>query len=401
MIKNKEKKEEESKEICNEENKNQEEKKEEINLNIDNLKDINSIIKNNNESNKEENNKMNDVDNQNNEKNNKNSDIKYIDNKDKPDFNTQNDNTKDNINNIIFSPNTLFSNEKFNTLDTNNKNFISNISNINYNDNNNFINNNQTIENNNINNINKYIKQDKTDEKDMINELISKIKSKEIIYKKDNFKETLNKLDEEIKLGLEKLNEINPSQKVYIDIKKELLIKKLSKNKKLSEVLAQINKNIIEVKSKLYLKNDSYIDYKNRKIVKPKVYFETVNKRHLLLNKTFKNSKGYYLSSIDGKLIVNGERKNIITNYDDKLRNFGNKYNTINTKYYDNTFHLNGRRNYSIDKIKKKWDYKDYIPGYKINRPNKFNKDYFNEELDKIDNLLFSKNNFKIVSKLY
>ena len=346
MIKNKEKKEEESKEICNEENKNQEEKKEEINLNIDNLKDINSIIKNNNESNKEENNKINDIDNENNEKNNKNSDIKYIDNKDKPDFNTQNDNTKDNINNIIFSPNTLFSNEKFNTLDTNNKNFISNISNINYNDNNNFINNNQTIENNNINNINKYIKQDKIDEKDMINELISKIKSKEIIYKKDNFKETLNKLDEEIKLGLEKLNEINPSQKVYIDIKKELLIKKLSKNKKLSEVLAQINKNIIEVKSKLYLKNDSYIDYKNRKIVKPKVYFETVNKRHLLLNKTFKNSKGYYLSSIDGKLIVNGERKNIITNYDDKLRNFGNKYNTINTKYYDNTFHLNGRRNY-------------------------------------------------------
>lgn len=404
MIKNEEKKEEESKEVKNEENKIIEEKKEDICLNNDNFKELNSIITNNNEINKEE--KDNTIiENKNNENNiiNINSDIKESKNNDNYnlDFNIQNDNIKDNFNTIIFNPNTINCNEKFNTFDVNNKNLIFNISNINYNDNN-LVNNNQSIENNNAIDINKAKqKQYQLDEKDIIDELIGKIKSKQQVFKKDNFKESLNKLDEEIKLGMEKLYENNHNQKIYLDNQKELLINNLYRNKKISEIMSQINENIIETKSKLYLKNGIFNDYKNINVVKPRIYLEKEKRRSLKLNKTFKNNKGYYLSSIDRKLIVNGERKNIFSNYDDIFKNIGNKYNTINNFNFEDEFHLNERRNYSINRIKKKWDYNDYIPGYKIERPNKFNKDYFKEELDKIDNLLFSKNNFKKKCKFY
>lgn len=410
MIKYNEEKEEEATEVKKEEENNKinfqeanKEKKEEISFN-NNLPALNDIITNNNEN--DFNNKIeNNIDENNNANNNiKDDNIKEhnIENDNIYNYNNQNEICQDN--NINFN-----SNENNNIYGTN---IISNINNINYNNGNtinmnninnymvNNINNVQNIENNN-NNYNKEIPQEKGEEKDIIDELIEKIRTNQQITNRESSKDSLNKLDEEIKLGLERLNELFPSQNIYFDSKdnsKNKIGKIKVKNRKFTELLHEINKTLSETNNKTYYnKRNFYYDYKNMKIMKPRIYFQSES-RLPLFGKNRNNHNNLYMSSIDGKLIVNGQRKNLFnsSNLGNIYKNTGNNFYTMKTSLnFNNDFNLksiNKKRNYSIDKITSNFGYKKSNPSLYIRSSNRFNKDYFKDELNKIQNLLFRDN---------
>ena len=263
------------------------------------------------------------------------------------------------------------------------------------------INNYQNIENNN-NNYNKDIPQQKGEEKDIIDELIEKIRTNQQITRRESSKDTLNRLDEEIKLGLERLNELFPNQNTYFDNKennsnKNKIGKMKVNNRKFTDLLHEINKTLNDTNNKTYYKRNHYYDYKNMKIMKPRVYFQSESRLPSFGN----NKSSYnnlYMSSIDGKLIVNGERKNLFSslNLGNIYKNTGNNFypmkTSINFNRDYNYNNLNKRRNYSIDKISSNFGFKKRNPSFNVRSANRFNKDFFKDELYKIQNLLFRDN---------
>ena len=414
MIKYNEEKEEEATEVKNKEQNNKnnfqeenKEKKKEISFN-NNLPGLNNIITNN-----KENNFNNKIENNIDEINN-NDNIKEDNTKE---HNIENDNIYNyNNQNVIYQDNNInfISNENNKIYGTN---FISNNNYINYNNNmNNFnnymsnnINNNQNIENNN-NNYNKDIPQQKGEEKDIIDELIEKIRTNQQITDRESSKDALNRLDEEIKLGLERLNELFPNKNTYFDNKdnnnnnNNKIGKMKVNNRKFTDLLHEINKTLNDTNKKTYYKRNHYYDYKNMKIMKPRVYFQSESRLPLFGNNKSSHNN-LYMSSIDGKLIVNGERKNLFSslNLGNIYKNTGNNFYPMKTSInFNNDYNFNNlykRRNYSIDKISSNFGFKKRNPSFNVRSANRFNKDYFKDELYKIQNLLFRDN--KRSSKYY
>ena len=401
MIKYNEEKEEEATDIKNKElnNKNNfqeenKEKKEEISFN-NNLPGLNDIITNNK---KNENNIY---------ENNNNDNIKEDNNTKEHNIENENNYNYNNYNNqnLIYQDNNInfIANENNNIYGTN---LISNINNINYNNNMNNINNymSNNINNNQNQNIENNIPQQKGEEKDIIDELIEKIRTNQQITNRESSKESLNRLDEEIKLGLERLNELFPSQNTYFDTKdkdnnnnKNKIGKMKVKNRKFTDLLHEINKILNDTNNKTYYKRNHYYDYKNMKIMKPRIYFQSES-RLPIYGKLQNSHNNLYMSSIDGKLIVNGERKNLFSssNLENIYKNTGNNFYPMKTSInFNNNYNfnnLNRRRNYSIDKINSNFEYKKRNPSYNIRSANRFNKDYFKDELYKIQNMLFRDN---------
>ena len=399
MIKYNEEKEEEAADIKNKEpnNKNNfqeenKEKKEEISFN-NNLPGLNDIITNNK---KNENNIY---------ENNTNDNIKEDNNSKEHNIENENNFNYNNYNNqnVIYQDNNInfIANQNNNIYGTN---LISNFNNNNYNNMNNYMSNN--INNNQNQNIENNIPQQKGEEKDIIDELIEKIRTNQQITNRESSKESLNRLDEEIKLGLERLNELFPSQNTYFDTKdkdkdnnnnKNKIGRMKVKNRKFTDLLHEINKTLNDTNNKTYYKRNHYYDYKNMKIMKPRVYFQSES-RLPIYGKLQNSHNNLYMSSIDGKLIVNGERKNLFSssNLENIYKNTGNNFYPMKTSInFNNDYNfnnLNRRRNYSIDKINSNFGYKKRNPSYNIRSANRFNKDYFKDELYKIQNMLFRDN---------
>ena len=207
---------------------------------------------------------------------------------------------------------------------------------------------------------------------DIIDELINKIKANEKITPQKNYKQTLDDLDQEMKLGLEKIKSINSNRNLFSAKKVETNNSKVNKNYKYNELLQEINKNFKyskENKEPKY-KEGTFLEFKNIKIMNPNTYFK--NEKRLFSNEGKRNkSKGYYYSSIDGKAIINGERKEMSSNNFYRNKRNSNSYirmNSVDKGYNDNKVVEN-----------------------KFRRINCYNKDYFNEELKIINELLFSK----------
>ena len=383
-IKNKE---ENNKNNFQEENK---EKKGKINFN-NNSPALNKIIatNNKNENNIDENN---DNDNIKEDNNNKEHNIENDNNYNYNNYNNQNVIYQDNNINFISNEN----NNVYNNLYYNNYN---NENAMNMNNYNNYMNNN--INNNQNQNIENNIPQQKGEEKDIIDELIEKIRTNQQITNRESSKESLNRLDEEMRLGLERLNELFPSQNTYLDSKdnnnKNKIGKMKVKNRKFTDLLQEINKTLNDTNNKTYYKKNHYYDYKNIKIVKPSVYFQSES-RLPIFGKNKSSHNNLYMSSIDGKLIVNGERKNLFnsSNLENIYKNSGNNFYPMKTSInFNNDYNiknLNRRRNNSIDRVSSNFGYKKRNPSLNVRSANRFNKDYFKEELYKIQNLLFSDN---------
>ena len=255
-----------------------------------------------------------------------------------------------------------------NNLDNTNEN-----NNINYNENNKE--NNIQVENTNIK------------EKDIIDELIEKIRNKQDLgINKSIQRQSLSQLDEDIKLGLEKINQIQTknNNKSILDTQKELEVKKFEKNKKYNEVIKELSRIPERIKNKESGYNyGTYFDYKNMKILKPTMYFKSKNKYIQSYEPMKKRENKFYLSSIDGNAIINGERKNIDVNLDNLSSRIRN---SINKKIEVNEI-IDKRRSYSTKNSNEK---NRKFPDFGLRKLNYYNKNYFLEELNRINKLLFS-----------
>ena len=220
--------------------------------------------------------------------------------------------------------------------------------------------------NNDKNNMNN---KEKIKEKDIIDELIEKIRNNQDLgLPKEEPKKALEKLNEELKLGLEQLNQIktNSNRKSILDTQNELEKKSFERNKKYNEVISELTKKIERPKnSACQYKRGTYYNFKNMYIVKPSYYLQTERKRKIYEYPNKKENK-YYLSSIDGKIIINGERKELGHN-----------------------FNKSDKRHYSLDK-NKNYENNNYIQDFGFRKIDCYNKNYFIDELNKINKMLFS-----------
>ena len=286
---------------------------------------------------------------------------KEIDNKNEYNIsNNKEHNIENNFDNNNIDIDNINNNEYAN-INTNN--------NFNYNENENNINNLISENNNNINtNVNNN-KEEKIPEKDIIDELIEKIRNNQDLgIPKENPKKAFEQLNDELKLGLEQLNQIktNSNRKTILDTQNELERKSYERNKKYNEVIDELTKKIEkQTNDECQYKRGTYYNYKNMYIMKPSYYIQT-ERRSNIFEYPRKNENKFYMSSIDGKIIVNGERKNLEQNLgQNNKRSFsGNKKKNIGTNNNWKDFGMRKVRNYD--------------------------KNYFVNELNKIDKLLFS-----------
>ena len=297
--------------------------------------------------------------------------------------NIENNNIDHNIeNNIIDSMN--YNNNDENIKTNNNFNFNEN------NENNNIKieinNNNQENQEKSINNNNNE-KKEKIPEKDIIDELIEKIRNKQDLgIQKENPNITLSNLGEELKLGLQQLNQIKTksNNKTILDTQNELKQKNFEKNKKYNEVISELSKTLSKAKSKdKQYKVGTYFDYKNIKILKPRMYFQTERKKNNIFELSKKNDNNrIYFSTIDGRAIIDGERKDLNKKYDNMNMD---RYNRHFMNKIRNNNNINIRRSYSNDRR-----YDNFYPDFGNRKVQYYNKNFFNEEINRINKLLFS-----------
>jgi hypothetical protein len=258
---------------------------------------------------------------------------------------------------------------------------------------------------------------------ELMNELLNKIRRiKESRAKPNNvFENDKNKgnnnnnRDSLLNIDLEK----SKSKKIKNEYLGKLninnqLIQNNPKMKELANLLKEYNRDKNENdKIQINFYNNNQIN-----IVKPEVFFSNNNSRNKNINYYDKNYENkHYISVIDGKAIINGQRINVNSglyttaknNIKDKKINFNEiKKNKIfdfnNDKFTekrwskDNNldFKLNNFNNLNNEinfKINNSNDNKNRLS--KVSKTSFLTKDYYNEELSKINDSLFNIDNFQ------
>ena len=276
--------------------------------------------------------------------------------------------------------------------------------------------------NNNYLNINDNENVDINSPDELMNELLNKIrKIKESraksnnVFENDKNKGNNNNRDSLLNIGLEKTK----SKKIKNEYLGKLninnqLIQNNPKMKELANLLKEYNRDKNENdKIQINFYNNNQIN-----IVKPEVFFNNNNSRNKNINYYDKNYENkHYISVIDGKAIINGQRINVNSglyttaknNIKDKKINFNEiKKNKIfdfnNDKFTekrwskDNNldFKLNNLNNLNSEinfKINNSNDNKSRLS--KVSKTSFLTKDYYNEELSKINDSLFNIDNFQ------
>lgn len=227
-----------------------------------------------------------------------------------------------------------------------------------------------------------------------------------------------DQLNEQLSLGLEKINSIKTNNESVLDIKKQFIDSKFKHYPKYQDVLYLINKKIKknnDIESKYINNNIISIDY-NRKLdnidslinsisikksrrnthiiknqKKLKIFDGILSSPPLSKPSTLKVKKKsidkLYVSCIDGRAIFNGKRTQIHQN----SYNLGRKssYSSVIQKsdFFDEKFNL--FNDYNKNKINKR-------KGFKcgLNIPRKielFNKDFYQMKLNGIESKLFKR----------
>ena len=132
-------------------------------------------------------------------------------------------------------------------------------------------------------------------------------------------------------------------------------------------------------------KHGTYYNYKSIKILKPEIYFHKERKKDQSYKYMKRKENPFYLSCIDGKAIIGGERKNPEDNLEYILRGIRTPANK--RKEFNNN--LKRQRSYSTDKRNIN-EQNQSFSDFGIRKVNYYNKNYFLEELDRIHDLLFS-----------
>ena len=148
-------------------------------------------------------------------------------------------------------------------------------------------------------------------------------------------------------------------------------------------------------------------------IIKPNVFFNMSNQKKQNKENNYDNSNGlnkYYISIIDGKAIVNGQRINVNSGFQTTPHNnlFEKRidFNDISKNNNKNLFNYEEDKRTSFFENKNKIDFK--LPNLKRNynfniknsknnfktftKTNLFTREFYNEELNKIDDSLFNIN---------
>lgn len=236
----------------------------------------------------------------------------------------------------------------------------------------------------NINNLNNNDNKEGTGDGDIIDELISKIRTKQDLgIRREVRRKSLSNLDEELKLGLKQLDKIQTKCNKKLNLKSQI---NFEGSKKYKEVMFEFNKtfNGSKFKGPQY-KYGTYYNYKSIKILKPEIYFHKERKKDQSYKYIKRKENPFYLSCIDGKAIIGGERKNPEDNLEYILRGIRTPANK--RKEFNNN--LKRQRSYSTDKRNIN-EQNQSFSDFGIRKVNYYNKNYFLEELDRIHDLLFS-----------
>ena len=236
----------------------------------------------------------------------------------------------------------------------------------------------------NINNLNNNDNKEGTGDGDIIDELISKIRTKQDLgIRREVRRKSLSNLDEELKLGLKQLDKIQTKCNKKLNLKSQI---NFEGSKKYKEVMFEFNKtfNGSKFKGPQY-KHGTYYNYKSIKILKPEIYFHKERKKDQSYKYIKRKENPFYLSCIDGKAIIGGERKNPEDNLENILRGIRTPANK--RKEFNNNFKR--QRSYSTDKRNIN-EQNQSFSDFGIRKVNYYNKNYFLEELDRIHDLLFS-----------
>ena len=150
-------------------------------------------------------------------------------------------------------------------------------------------------------------------------------------------------------------------------------------------------------------------------IVKPEVFFNNYNNSKIINNDYNEQNyqKKYYISAIDGKAIVNGQRIDVNSGFKNNQNNFINNFNLNDNKAF---FDFNNEKFMEKRKYYKNWgsnlDFQLNNLNFSNNNENNFkkadlgndnkvefkkipkynflSKDYYNEKLNKINDSLFN-----------
>ena len=225
---------------------------------------------------------------------------------------------------------------------------------------------------------------------DMISELVERIKKEQNFnIPKEEPRKSLVNWDEELKLGLEQIKKIPTkiSRNNTFYNPKELENQKFKKSKKYNEVISLLTKSLnMQInKGSNYSKNGAFFYYKNIRILKPIIYFNNNRMNNKVYQPIRKNKNKFYLSSIDGKAIIDGERKNP-DNFDAFMERMRNQKN--NNTFFENN-NLTMRRSFSTSQ-KNFHKIDKCFPYFGVRKVNYYNKNYFMDEINRINNLLFS-----------
>ena len=283
--------------------------------------------------------------------------------------------------------------------------------------------------NQNFLNINENSNNDINSKDELMNELLFKIQKIKEKRAKNNNKvandtnklDKINNKDNLINLGLEKTK--IKKYKYEYNAKLNLNNQVFNKNPKMKELV-----NLIKDYTRDKNENDKMqINFDNNNqinILKPEAFFNNHNTKNVNANSYDKDYKGkYYISVIDGKAIVNGQRIDVNRGFQLADNNLNNK--KINNNDYNNNknYLFDFNTNKFLDKKNKfnnsnqiwnignNLDLKlnnmnfvnnnekskilnnennNKIEFKKINKNNFLSKDFYKEELDKINNSLFN-----------
>ena len=279
--------------------------------------------------------------------------------------------------------------------------------------------------NNNFLNMNENSNTETNSPDELMNELLYKIsKIKENRAKANNNfnNNNTNNIDSLLSMGLEKTKskKINNEYIGKLNINNQVF-QNNPKMKELANLLEEYNRDKNENdKIQINFYNNNQIN-----IVKPEVFFNTNNIKNKNIDYYDKNyEKKHYISVIDGKAIINGQRINVNSGLQmaqnslrdkkiafndfnknklfyfnsDKFMEKKNKLNNTNTKWVKGNnldFKLNNLNFLSNNEFNFKVnnDTDNKIKFNKLPKSNFLSKDYYNEELNKINDSLFNIDN--------
>lgn len=250
---------------------------------------------------------------------------------------------------------------------------------------------------------------------DYIKDLFNKI-----IYER-NILGDINKFEENISLGLTKLNKIKTNNLSVLDIKNQFKNEKMKNYPKFNEIISLLNKKIklnrnnynIDVGSlkntktdKInYLLNSFYkkedIKNKNFMLFKQKIIEPKINIRKMTFSNLYNNRNSLnklYVSCIDGKAISNGQRTQLRYSLFNINRKASNSSIIENSKYSENNNFFNNVDDEFIynhlnindtNKKNKELQIQNRL-GFK-RKYESFNKGYYKQKLRKIEYNLFKR----------